>query len=127
MNYKSIISRNIPSNIEEWNDMCMSNSNLYQSTLVDRFDVSKPIYVEIQSEEKLIAGLKFYYFESKRIPRIINLISRSCYINSEYILTKDQNISKKVENIIKEKLLTFINRNKVNSLKISHMYDSSKK
>ena len=95
MNYKSIISRNIPSKIEEWNDMCMSNSNLYQSTLVDRFDVSKPIYVEIQSEEKLIAGLKFYYFESKRLPRIINLISRSCFINSEYILVKDQNINKK--------------------------------
>ena len=128
MNYKSIISRNIPSDIEKWNSICLSNANLYQSTLIDKFDVSQPIYIEIHKKETLIGGVKFYFFESKRLPKIINSISRSCYINSEYVLIENQNINKeKIENIIKEKLLDFTKKNKVNALRISHMYDSSKK
>lgn len=83
------ISYNKPLNEKEWNELSLGSSNLLCSTHYDAIQSlyhQQAVYLQYFEFEKLIAGVKLYFWESKKIPFFFPLISRQLSQFGEYII-----------------------------------------
>lgn len=78
---------NSPSDINEWNALCLLNNNLLQTTYYDDVKMmfgQYPVYFACYENQKLIGGVRAFIYKSKKLPVFKN-ISSSLTILGEFI------------------------------------------
>ena len=91
MSFKFKIVESHPTNLVEWETLVLENNNLLQSVHYDNvqsFFNQKPCFIELYDNNTLVAGYKFYFWESARLPKIIKSISRNIVFFGEPILNQ---------------------------------------
>ncbi|MEI6346627.1 MAG: hypothetical protein WCP69_01650 [Bacteroidota bacterium] len=81
-----------PTNANIWNNLCLLNGNLLQSTYYDSvqdFYRQEPVYIEYYEKGELIAGAKLYHWYSKKLKIIIPKISNSYTQFGEFLVHPD--------------------------------------
>lgn len=106
------ISDNYPSNTNAWDDLCLANSNLVQSTHFDKvqaFYKQKPIYIEIWENSQLVAGVKLQFWQSeknfltKKISKRLSQFGEIIFLKKEELNTYKKILQDAVSKIIKER------------------------
>ncbi len=119
------ISYNKPINIDEWNALCESNGNLLCSTFYDKVQAhynQKSIYFHFYNNEELLAGVKLYQWESRKIPFILPLISKRLSQFGEYVLKPNINENDILHAIITREVKNFIKKSKAVSFTSGGFY-----
>ncbi len=98
-----IVSKQESSNKLLWNELAELNSNFFQNTIYDQIQSlykNKPIYFELWEAEKLIAGVKIYYWESIKLGNISKAVSKFIFQYGELIcdplITDQTEIAKRI-------------------------------
>jgi Acetyltransferase (GNAT) domain len=90
------ISSGEPTNVAEWNSLASQNGNLLQSTFYDgvqKYYRQEPVYFEVRDTETLMAGLKLYLWESRKIGPLSGRLSRRATQFGEFLLAENQSLS----------------------------------
>ena len=105
-----------PSSISDWNKLSEKNGNILQSTFYDEvqmfFNLS-PIYIEYYVNNQLIAGVKLYYYESKKFPWLykqLSLFGEFLFDNENKTILKseiDKEFSAEIKQLFRTKKITF--------------------
>ncbi len=98
LNLQIVISENKPQNIIEWNKLAELCGNIWQADFTDEVQLNfnnRPWYFQCYSKEVLIAGVKIYYYESKKLPAIIRSISSLATQGSEILFNESANFDLK--------------------------------
>ncbi len=107
------ITTSSPDNILEWDKLAELNGNLLASTKYDpiqNFYTLEPFYLHFIKDDKLIAGVKLYLWESKRLPFFIKSISRNIQQIGENIIHPQFLGDELIQRIIEDKVLGFIHQ-----------------
>lgn len=110
-----------PANSNQWNDLCLQNSNLLQTTYYDEVKTifgQKPIYFQCFDNERLIAGVKAFVYVSKKLP-VFKSISSSFTILGEAIVSDNPTEAiKSLNEVIQE----YIKLHQIVKVRISGYY-----
>ncbi len=93
--FKIIITKNKPLQPDAWNQLSVQCSNIWQSTFNDEVQLffnNRAWYFQCFNQEKLIGGVKIYFYESKRLPGFIRSISSRATQGSEILFDDSKNI-----------------------------------
>lgn len=83
-----IVSKQEPSNKILWNELAVLNSNFFQNTIYDQIQSlykNNPVYFELWNGEKLVGGVKLYYWESIKLGSISKAVSKFIFQYGELI------------------------------------------
>jgi hypothetical protein len=113
-NINSKISFNTPSNKTEWDILCYKEGNLLQATHFDEvqaFYNQTPVYIEMFDTNKMIGGVKLYYFTANKLPWLFKqtTIFGEPIISSELALERKENLL----SFLSEAVIKFNQRHKI--------------
>jgi len=123
------ISNDTPTDINLWNKLCEENGNLVQSTHFDEvqlFFKQKPIYFEVWSNNILIAGVKFYFWESSKIGLITKILSKRLSQHGELLLSHNYLREKAhIINLLQKELTSYIKQHKIVTYACGNLYGNT--
>ncbi|GDX52827.1 hypothetical protein LBMAG27_18740 [Bacteroidota bacterium] len=93
--FNIVVTDKAPVNIDEWNLLSFRCNNIWQSTFNDEIQLyfnNWPWYFQCYHQEKLIGGVKIYFYESKKLPAFIRTISTRATQGSEILVDDSKNI-----------------------------------
>lgn len=88
-----IVTENAPLNQTDWNNLARRCSNIWQSSFYDEVQLffnNHSVYFQYYEGDKLLAGIKLYYFESKKLPAFIRSISSRVTQGSECLIAQTE-------------------------------------
>jgi len=107
-----VISYNSPIDVSLWNQLCELNGNLLQSTHYDRLSYyySKNVFFEVYDSNKLIAGVKFSIWETRKYKTLTGWFNKTLSQFGELIIADSALISK-VRPLLIESLKKYLQQN----------------
>ena len=108
------VSHTYPSDIALWDELCLKNSNLVQSTHFDKvqeFYKQKPIYFEVWVDAKLVAGVKMYFWQSEK-NFLTRMISKRLSQFGEIVYSEEENREWIIE-LLQNKVIDYLKFNKI--------------
>lgn len=99
----------------EWEKLCVINGNLFQSQSFDKLQLyfqQTPVYFEVIADDKLIAGVKMYHYEARKLNFLLGRISKKLTQQGELILAPDHSKKKgSILNVLTYELDEYVKRN----------------
>ena len=110
-----------PKNSDAWNELCLINNNLLQTTYYDDIRVlfnQYPVYFEVFDGNNLVGGVKAYEYRSNKLP-FISKISSTLRIIGEVIKAIDAELPIEA---INNNLIDYISHNNITQFKSMGYY-----
>ena len=126
---KTIITYNTPFNLENWNQLCYKEGNAVQQVLYDKLNALYsyiPVYIELYKDDKLIAGVKYYYYESNKLKFITKPLSKRINILGECVFSSQDNILE-LKNLLEKEIVRIVEKQGIVELTISGYYGNEDK
>jgi hypothetical protein len=115
MDYEVLVSAGQATDVNRWNNLAVSNGNLIQHTItaaVDTFFGSEPVYIEILKDNNLVAGYRFSFNESKRLPSFLRYISRRANFWSEAIHASEVDLVE-IESLLSRAINEYLHKQRI--------------
>lgn len=121
------ISYDRPIEKDKWNELCLQNNNFVQSTFFAisfDFYMQKAVYFQVYNQDKLIAGVLFSFWESKKLGNITSSISRKLSQFGEIVYNKEFDY-KEIISTLSVHLTDYLKQNKIVSYSTGNLYGNT--
>lgn len=115
MDYEVVISNGQATDVDRWNSLAVRNGNLIHHTLsaeVDTFFSSESVYIEILKDHNLVAGYRFSFNESKRLPNFLRYISRRANFWSEAMHADEVDLVQ-IESLLSRAIKDYLHKQRI--------------